>query len=108
MTIPEHEYDVRWQRKTIMTTEKTLQDLRSEIDHIDEEIVHLLVRRFAVTRQVGKLKAREALPAVDLRREAAQKLKYEQLAAVNGLSPTMVAAIFRLVIEEVVREHREA
>ncbi|WP_284617624.1 chorismate mutase [Aquabacterium humicola] len=87
-------------------TDKTLQALRAEIDQLDDELVRLLARRFAVTREVGRLKARAALPAVDADREAAQQQRHRQLAAASGLAPQLVAAVFRLVIEEVVREHR--
>jgi chorismate mutase len=87
---------------------RTLKTLRSEIDVIDEEIIHLLARRFAVTRQVGELKARDALPAVDPERESAQQLRYKQLAVASDVSPGLVVGVFRTVIEEVVRQHREA
>ncbi len=87
---------------------KSLQVLRSEIDHIDEEIVQSLAKRFSVTRQIGNLKVREGLPGVDASREAAQKLRFEELALANGISSDLVAAIFRLVIDEVVREHQKA
>jgi chorismate mutase len=88
--------------------DRTLQDLRSEIDQIDKEIISLLANRFAVTRQVGRLKAQHALPAVDSSRETAQRLRYERLAVSSNIAPNMVTEIFRLVIEQVVREHREA
>lgn len=88
-------------------TEKTLQTLRSEIDLIDEQIVQLLAKRFSVTRQVGQLKAREGLPSVDADREAAQKLRHEELATASGIASGLVCGVFRLVIEEVVREHQK-
>jgi chorismate mutase len=74
---------------------------------IDEQIIHLLARRFAATRQVGQLKARNALPPVDAEREAAQQQRYQQLALANGLDPTLVTGLFGDVIAEVVRKHCE-
>ena len=87
--------------------EMTLQTLRAEIDAIDEQIIHLLAKRFAVTRQVGQLKARNALPSVDAERESAQQLRYRQLALANDIDPALVTGMFRAVIEEVVRQHRD-
>lgn len=87
--------------------QRMLQTLRSEIDAIDERIIDLLARRFAVTRQVGQLKAHHALPAVDAERESAQQLRYEQLARANGLAPALVTGLFRDIIAEVVRCHGE-
>lgn len=84
-----------------------LQTLRSSIDAIDEEIIGTLARRFAITREVGELKARETLAPVDAIREARQQERYAQLAAINHLSPALVGDIFRLVFSEVIREHRE-
>lgn len=89
-------------------TGRTLQALRAEIDLLDDELVRLLARRFAVTREVGRLKAREDLPAVDADREAAQQQRYRRIAAASGLAPELVAGVFRQVIDEVVREHRQA
>lgn len=88
-------------------TQMTLQTLRSEIDAIDEQIIHLLAKRFAATRQVGQLKARHALPPVDAERESAQQLRYQRLALANGLDPALVTGLFRDVIADVVRQHRE-
>lgn len=89
-------------------TDRTLQSLRSEIDLLDAEMVRLLEKRFAVTRQIGQLKARGGLPLVDASREIAQQQRYESLAMASGISPSVVTGIFRLVIDEVVREHRAA
>uniref|UniRef100_D5X2P4 chorismate mutase n=1 Tax=Thiomonas intermedia (strain K12) TaxID=75379 RepID=D5X2P4_THIK1 len=88
--------------------QRMLQTLRSEIDAIDEQLIELLAGRFAVTRQVGQLKAHHALPAVDTERESAQQFRYEQLARANGLDPALVMGLFRDIIAAVVRQHGEA
>ena len=84
-----------------MTAE--LHALRTQIDAIDEKIVG-----FAITAEVGKLKARDALNPVDPNREAEQAERFRQLAAQHGLNPELVAAVFRVLIDEVVRNHRAA
>ncbi|MCJ0762491.1 chorismate mutase [Variovorax terrae] len=83
-----------------------LQSHREEIDALDEQIVTLLARRFAVTREVGRLKALHQLNAVDAERERQQALRYEALAGRHGLNPALVAQLFRRIIDEVVLDHR--
>lgn len=85
-----------------------LQTLRDEIDSIDAEIVHLLGKRFRVTAAVGQLKARHALAPVDAARESAQEARFRSLAEEHGVDPELTVALFRLVIDEVVRNHRKA
>lgn len=41
-----------------------LQPYRDRIDALDDQIVPLLVQRFAVIREVAALKSREGIPAV--------------------------------------------
>lgn len=48
---------------------KTMKELRAAIDAVDDELVAVLNRRFALTDEVRELKRREGLPAVDAARE---------------------------------------
>ena len=47
----------------------SLENLRTEIDDIDEQIVSLLHRRADIAHEVGAIKARAGLPIVDRERE---------------------------------------
>lgn len=82
-----------------------LQKLRQEIDAVDEEWLRVLSERFALTRQVGKLKAEGSLPPVDPKREAEQEARLKKLAEDYGVSPALAYDVLRLVIAEVVKEH---
>lgn len=42
--------------------------LRNNIDTLDEELLHLLVKRLEVIKQVGKIKKELNLPALDANR----------------------------------------
>ena len=84
-----------------------LQALRDKVDMIDDEVVKLLAKRFEVTAEIGQLKVRKSLDPIDTNREADQIRRYEQLAAKNGLNPEVLVNVFRIVIDEVVRKHRE-
>lgn len=89
-------------------TNYKLQFLRAEIDEIDAQIVNLLASRFRITSKIGKIKALNALDAVDPKREAAQEERFRELAQHNDLNPDLVIRLFRSIINEVVRNHRVA
>jgi chorismate mutase len=89
-------------------TNPELTTLRLKIDEIDEELVKLLASRFRVTEKVGKLKAQNLLQPTDLVREAHQVSRYRNLALENSINPEVVVAVFRLVIDEVVKNHAAA
>lgn len=83
-----------------------LTNLRSTIDELDEQLIVLLSRRFEVTEQVGRLKARQQWQAVDSEREAQQERRYLNLATQYGLSRALTLKVFRTIIDEVVCNHR--
>jgi monofunctional chorismate mutase len=83
-----------------------LKGLRAEIDHLDCEVIRLLGQRFSATEAVGRIKATQNLQAVDEQREAAQAQKYAEFARQFGVPDEVVQKLFRVVIDEVVRNHR--
>jgi chorismate mutase len=89
-------------------TNPELTALRLKIDEIDKELVKILASRFRVTEEVGKLKAQNSLQPTDPVREANQVARYRNLALENGINPEVVVAVFRAVIDEVVKNHRTA
>ncbi|MCV0394416.1 MAG: chorismate mutase [Rhizobiaceae bacterium] len=92
-----------------MTDKETMAELdrlRASIDNFDAALVHILAERFRRTREVGLLKARHGMPALDAAREAAQAERLRGLAGEAGLDPAFVEEFFRLVVEEVRRNHR--
>lgn len=83
-----------------------LQTLRDTIDHLDEDIVALIAKRFAVTHQVGVLKAQNGFDAVDPSREKLQMARYDKLAGQYGLNADFIRQVFRGLIDEVVLNHK--
>jgi chorismate mutase len=81
-------------------------ELRETIDILDSELIEVLGKRFAVTRQVGELKAEFDLPASSPDREKDQMVRFQDLAAQAQLNPAFVTDLMRLVIDEVVRNHK--
>jgi monofunctional chorismate mutase len=80
--------------------------LRTDIDRLDEELIRVVALRFAATGRVGVIKAAQHLQAVDPEREAAQAQRYDALAACHGVSSELIQKVFRVVIDEVVANHR--
>lgn len=83
-----------------------LNQLRTEIDTIDSQLLELLSRRFAVTRKVGQLKTQSKLPTVDPNRENQQMQRIAQLAQRENINPQLAQNILRTIIDEVVIEHQ--
>ena len=81
--------------------------LRRSIDNIDTALVAMLAERFRVTREVGQLKARHRLDAVDVAREEAKVARLRETAARAGLDEDFAEEFIRRVMAEVVRQHRE-
>lgn len=54
-----------------------LNQLREEIDHIDQRLIQLLVRRMAISQRIGVLKANLGALPMDVKRELAQQIKWE-------------------------------
>lgn len=80
---------------------------RHTIDNIDAALVHLLAERFACTKRVGVLKARENLPPADPEREARQIERLRGLAQASGLDPVFAEKFLRFIVDEVIRHHEE-
>ena len=84
---------------------EVLQFLRQEIDHVDEQIILLIAKRFKATAQVGELKAKHGLEPVDLSREQMQRQRYSRLARENNVCEETINRIFRTLIKAVVSNH---
>ncbi len=85
---------------------KELLQLRDSIDRIDEEIIAALARRFAVTQQVGQLKARHDLESVDPVREQEKLQRLRSQAEQYGINADFVRGLFQQIFDEVVKNHR--
>ncbi|WP_428374386.1 chorismate mutase [Lichenicoccus sp.] len=85
-----------------------LQALRNSIDNIDAALIHMLAERFRCTKEVGELKARQAMPPADPAREATQVARLRQLAQQARLDPDFAEKFLAFVIREVIRHHEAA
>ena len=89
------------------STPVELASLRQSIDNIDAALVHLLAERFKFTQQVGKLKAREGLPASDPGREKVQIARLRALAEESHLDPAIAEKFLNFIVAEVIHHHQK-
>jgi chorismate mutase len=84
-----------------------LDELRKNIDEIDQKIIALLAQRFKYTEEVGMYKAKNNLNTQDTMRESQQFQKIIQLSEQMGLNPEYSSEIYRRIIDIVISRHQE-
>ena len=76
-----------------------LENLRKNIDEIDEHLAELLIRRAAISKEIGVIKAKAGLPVFDAERELSVIQKIGHTTADEGVAAALVN-IFRTIMEE--------
>jgi chorismate mutase len=96
MTEPESETETETEAEP---EDMSLDELRTEIEDIDREIVELVARRTYVADTIADVKAQRGLPTTD----ESQEERVMQRAAENAerfeVDANLVKAVFRLLIE---------
>jgi tRNA-Thr(GGU) m(6)t(6)A37 methyltransferase TsaA len=100
-------FDTDTKTQELEVVEKdSLQACRDAIDLIDTEIIRLLGNRAKYVHQVVKFKARpEDVPAPE--RYQAVMRRRRELAEENGLNPDIVAGMYKLLIDNFIKEEIE-
>ena len=88
----------------------TIEELRSRIDGIDEQLLRLLNVRVQCAVEVGRLKHEAGLPIYQPEREAQVLARVKQSAAdlAGPLTADAVVRIFERIIDEARRAERAA
>jgi chorismate mutase-like protein len=85
---------------------RTLDDLRNDIDRVDEVLVRLLNERARVACEIGRLKKAQGIEVYQPLREK-QVLEHVRNVAVEGpLGPDAIARLFERIIDEARRLER--
>lgn len=84
-----------------------LNDLRTSLNNLDNAIVYLMAERFRLTKKVGEYKKAHNVRPIDPEREARQMERVAQLASEAGLDPAFAQQMLRLIIDEVVVQHKK-
>lgn len=87
--------------------ERSLDELRREIEDIDREIVELIARRTYVADTVAAVKAERDLPTTDESQEQRVMDRAGENAARFDVDRNLVKAVFRMLIELNKLEQRE-
>lgn len=85
-----------------------LSRFRADIDAIDDQIVDLLARRFALVREVAHHKLRHGIPIVLPDRIEQVKSRCAERAALQGLDPAFVTALYAAIIDRSCDAERDA
>jgi chorismate mutase len=88
----------------------TIEELRTRIDVIDEQLVRLLNVRVACAVEVGRLKHEAGLPIYQPEREAQVlgRVRHSATELAGPLTADAVVRIFERIIDEARRAEREA
>ncbi|WP_435115127.1 chorismate mutase [Halolamina sp. C58] len=86
----------------------TLEELREEIQQIDQELVELIAQRTYVADTIADVKAEQGLPTTDEDQEQAVMDRAGENAERFDVDSNLVKAIFRLLIELNKVEQRES
>ena len=84
----------------------TLDDLRKDIDRVDEVIVRLLNERARVACEIGRLKKVDGVPVYQPEREKAVIDHVRSIAVEGPLGPEAVVRLFERIIDEARRLER--
>jgi chorismate mutase-like protein len=79
---------------------KKLAPYRKRIDALDTQILKLLGKRFAVVRNVARIKIRHDIRIVQSDRVREVKERNAALATKYGISPDLVRTLYTLIIDE--------
>ena len=84
----------------------TLDDLRKDIDRVDEVIVRMLNERARVACEIGRLKKAEGVAVYQPEREKQVIEHVRRVAADGPLEPEAIARLFERIIDEARRLER--
>ena len=86
---------------------KSLKKLRQQIDKLDNQLLEILARRFAVTKQIGEYKKKKNLSVQDKKREKEIFRERRIWAKRLNLNPLLIEKFFKLIIKNVKENHRK-
>ena len=73
---------------------KTLDELRQEIDLLDEKLLKIIAKRMDIVREIGNLKKEKNLEALDKNRWQSVLKKIKEAAKNNNLSEEFVEKLY--------------
>ena len=90
-----------------MSYNEEIDQLRDEINRLNEEILEKIRERVEVALSIGEVKKRHGMPVVNSAREEVVLNHVKVLAADRGLDPEAVRRVFREIIDLCVKAEEE-
>ncbi len=90
-----------------MSYNEEIDQLREEINRLNEEILEKIRERVEVALSIGEVKKRHGMPVVNSAREEVVLNHVKALAADRGLDPEAVRRVFREIIDLCVKTEEE-
>lgn len=81
---------------------KSLDELRKEIDLLDEELLQLLAKRLFVVKQIGEIKKTNGLPALDEKRRDELLQKIKQKGKKLSIAEPFIEKLYRTIHDHAV------
>lgn len=81
-----------------------LQPFRVEIDHIDDQIMKLLKKRFDIVHKVAKIKAKNDFPSYISDRVVQVRERNAKTAVKYGIDPDFIRMLYSLIIYQACAE----
>jgi len=82
---------------------ESLNDFRRELNELDEQLVALLGRRFAICRRVALFKQEHGIPMMQSGRVEEVKNRAAAAAGRQGVDPKFIRALYADIIDEACR-----
>ena len=76
-----------------------INEIRKDIDAIDDSIVNLLARREALAREIGRFKKEKRTPVRVAEREEEIIARLRKKAEENGVDQELVGSLFRMIMK---------
>ncbi len=94
-------------REENTATTESIQQLRKQIDEVDNQLMDLLAKRMGVCREIGKYKKAHNMTVLQTSRYNEILEKRGVQGSLSGMSPEFVAKVFENIHEESVRQQIE-
>jgi chorismate mutase-like protein len=80
-----------------------LQLWRAELDELDDEIITLFSRRFAICREIADYKSDTGIPMMQTGRVNEVKQRASEKGQARGLNEAFITSLYDLIINEACR-----
>ena len=84
-----------------------LEEIRKEIDKIDNEILSLLAKRKALAKEIALIKKSKNMPVLDEKREAELIKRLKKKSKELGLNEDLVVSLYNYILENSKKEQEE-